>query len=96
MNTHYTHWEDDNGAEWDIKIEYTLSPYKPQVDNPDDPLFGPEEPTEVEVYDVYRKEPYAINGVETGTHWVLWDGETGEELESWKTEILEDTSSYCG
>ncbi len=89
MSEYLTTWECPTvGCEWDIKIEYSLSAYKPQVDNPDDPLFGPEEPTEVEIEAIYRKEPYAINGVETGMHWVEWNDESDDDLEDWKQEIL--------
>jgi len=90
-----TTWCDDEvGAEWDIKIEYRLTRYKPQIDDPGHDLFGPEEPTEVEIIDIYRYEPYAINGVETGMQWVEWNGESDAELEDWEIEILEDTSDY--
>ena len=83
-----TTWEDENGAEYDIKIEYNLYPAQAARTNPDDNPC-PAEDVYVEVVDIYRHEPYAINGVETGMQWVEWNGESEAELDSWIIEILE-------
>ncbi len=85
---HFTHWEDETGAEYDIKISYTISAEEPMQPNPDHPMFGPGCPAEVDIDAIYRHEPYAINGVETGMQWVEFDSESDTELEDWKTEIM--------
>jgi len=82
-----TTYEDDYGAEWDIKIEYDYYPAEAARTNPDDNPC-PAVDAEVDVTAIYRHEPYAINGVETGMHWAEWDGETEEQLEDWMQEIL--------
>ena len=86
---HFTHWEDEHGAEYDIKISYTISEEEPMQPNPDHPMFGPGCPAEVDIDAIYRYEPYSKGGVETGMHWELWEGESDAELEVWKTEIME-------
>ena len=87
-------WCDDEvGAEWDIQIEYNIYPAQAARTNPDDNPC-PAEDAYVEIVDIYRHEPYAINGVETGMQWVEWNDESDAELEDWKIEILEDTSDY--
>ena len=80
--------EDDNGAEWDIKLAYTISPAEPMQPNPDHPMFGPGCDAEVE-FTPYRLEPYQIGGVESGAHWVVWEGYSEEEEDRWIAEIFE-------
>ena len=62
--------EDDSGAEWDIKLTYTISPA--------DFEFTP-----------YRLEPYQIGGVESGEHWVIWEGYSEKEESRWTAEIFD-------
>ena len=78
----------DVGCEWDVKIEYDYTPAQSARTNPDDNPC-PAQPAEIDITAIYRHEPYAINGVETGMHWVEWDGESEADLDNWKEEILE-------
>ena len=84
---HLTHWEDENGNEYDIKISYTIFPEEPMQPNPDHPHFGPGCDAEVDVDVIYRSEPYG-----DGFHWVEFDDESDAEYENWKTEIMEAES----
>jgi len=88
MSEYLTTWEyDETGCIWDIKIEYDYTPAQAARTNPDDNPC-PAVDAEVDITAIYRKEPYAINGVETGMHWVEWHDESDNDLEDWMQEIL--------
>ncbi len=79
----------DTGAEWDIKIEYTLIPAQAARTNPDDNPC-PAVDAEIDIDAIYRQEPIYIGGINTGDEeWAEWNDESDEDLEQWKTEILE-------
>ena len=44
-------------------------------------------PEEVCIETIYRKEPYIINGVETGMEWQEWNGESDADYQDWVNEI---------
>ena len=81
--------EDENGAEWEIKILFTYQPFE-----------GPDYEEGREVYpgcdasiqniQVERLEPIYIGGINTGDEsWVLFDGATEKEEADWAVEIME-------
>ena len=79
-----THWEDENGAEWEVLILFTYQESEPMEPNPDHPMFGPGCDQEIVDIEVMRNEP--VYDVKT---WYDFDGYTEREAADWKTEILE-------
>ena len=82
----------DTDAEWEVKLDYDHQPEEPMQPNPDHPMFGPGWPEEIVIGDISRLEPRIISGIESGEHWMLWegfdDGPNGD-IDQWQTEILE-------
>ncbi len=74
-----TAWEDDNGAEWKIRITFHFHKGEKQTHD------CPGEPEHVEITGVDRMEPLApyIMG------WNEFNGETEQELIDWECDILE-------
>ncbi len=78
----------DTGAEYDIKIEYTLIPAQAARTNPDDNPC-PAVDAEIDIDAIYRREVVLINGAgDVGSEWVEWNDESDDDLEDWKQEIL--------
>lgn len=70
---HATTYEDDNGAEWDIKISFNV------VRAIEDTGFD----AELEMDEIWRHEPTICQDTMA---WVPFVGESDEQLESWKQE----------
>ena len=83
-NTALTQWEDEDGAEWDIKILFSYQPAERMEPNPDHPMFGPGCDAGIVDMQVERDEPiYDV------TNWVEFDGATDKEEAEWSCEIHE-------
>ena len=83
-NTARTHWTDEDGAEWDIKILFSYQPAERMEPNPDHPMFGPGCDAGIVDMQVERWESYAYVA-----NWVLFDGATEAEEAEWCVEIME-------
>ncbi|MDB4261570.1 hypothetical protein N9878_01750 [bacterium] len=74
---HTTTYEDDNGAEWDIKISFNVFPG--QVQTLEDPGLD----AELEIDEIWRHEPTICQDT---LAWVPFVGESDEMKDSWEQE----------
>ena len=85
-STALTHWEDDNGAEWDIKILFSYQPAE-RPDYEDGHMVYPGCEAGVVDIQVERRE-YTLESMGTQTEWVLFDEATEAEEAEWSAEIM--------
>ena len=82
-NTALTHWTDEDGAEWDIKILFSYQPAE-GPDYEDGHMTYPGCESGIVDMQVERWESYAYVA-----NWVLFDGATDKEEAEWAVEIHE-------
>lgn len=91
VNVFDTHYEDENGAEWELSIVYDYTPsYGGDKGEFGEPLSPPES-AEVEITEIYRKEP--VNGLDDMRLVDFWDGIDDDEFERIKEKCLEHHES---
>ena len=79
-NTARTHWTDEDGAEWDIKILFTFQEFEPEQPNPDLPGVGPKVDAGIVDMQIMRLDMW---------DWEKFDGATDKEEAEWAVEIHE-------
>ena len=77
LTYHTTTYEDDNGAEWDIKISFMVRPG--QVQTLEEPGFEPE----LEIDEIWRHEPTICQDT---LAWVPFLGGSDEQIDGWEQE----------
>ena len=86
---HETTYEDENGAEWEIRLFFDYSPEEPMVADPDDQLFGPGCASDATITKIERKELVSFYT----WSWQEWNGETSKQCEEWEQECIESVES---
>ena len=82
-----TTWEDDNGCEWDIKIEFCFNASE-NAEYQEGHMVYPGCREHVEIEATERRE-YTLESMGTATAWQDWDEATDSEIDGWAVEILE-------
>ena len=84
---HETTYEDENGAEWEIRLFFDYQPEEYPSTDPDSSTFGPACDSDATITKIERKE--CIDILKDAWCWQEWNGETNEQHEEWKQECIE-------